>query len=56
VVKSNIIVAAEVWTRFGDCGVFEEIPRESFFPTLQDALVICQPRTTTPSISSEKSK
>ena len=40
----------------GDCGVFEEIPREHFFPTLQDALIITQLRTATPSINSEKSK
>ena len=27
-----------------DCGVFEQIPRDHFFPTLQDALVITKPR------------
>ena len=49
--------SAEVWTRFGDCGVFEEIPRERFFPTLQDALILTQPRSTpSMSINSEKSK
>ena len=31
-------LAAEVWNRFKVCTVFETIPEERCFPTLQDAL------------------
>lgn len=47
-------IRAEVWTRFGACGVFEEISRDRFYPTLQDALACLQSRS--PSLNSERSK
>jgi hypothetical protein len=36
--RSCSLFSAEVWSRFKVCTVFETIPEERCFPTLQDAL------------------